>query len=109
MADSSQVFRIALIGCGRISKNHVEAIQRIDGLELVAACDIVDERARAVAEPLGIPWYTSFEKMLAEAPSDIVTIATPSGYHPAHGVLAAKSGHHVVTEKPMAISPTRAD
>lgn len=109
MADSPQIFRIALIGCGRISKNHVDAIQRIDGLELVAACDAVEERARAVAEPLGIPWYTSYEKMLAEVPSDIVTIATPSGYHPAQGVLAAKSGRHVVTEKPMAISLKGAD
>jgi UDP-N-acetyl-2-amino-2-deoxyglucuronate dehydrogenase len=109
MADSSKVFTIALAGCGRISRNHVEAIQRIDGLELVAACDIIEERARAVAEPAGIPWYTSYEKMLAEVPSDIVTIATPSGYHPAQGVLAAKSGHHVVTEKPMAISLRGAD
>lgn len=109
MANSSQVFRIALVGCGRISKNHVDAIQRIDGLELVAACDVNEERARAVAEPLGIPWYTSYEKMLAEVPSDIVTIATPSGYHPAQGVLAAKAGRHVVTEKPMAISLKGAD
>jgi UDP-N-acetyl-2-amino-2-deoxyglucuronate dehydrogenase len=109
MADATQVFRIALVGCGRISKNHVEAIQRIDGLKLVAACDVVEERARAVAEPLGIPWFRSYEKMLAEVPSDIMTIATPSGYHPAQGVVAAKSGRHVVTEKPMAISLRGAD
>jgi UDP-N-acetyl-2-amino-2-deoxyglucuronate dehydrogenase len=109
MADSPKVFRIVLVGCGRIAKNHVDAIQRIDGLELVAACDASEERARAVAEPLGIPWYTSYEKMLAEVECDIVTIATPSGYHPAQGVLGAKAGRHVVTEKPMAISLKGAD
>ena len=109
MADSSRAFRIALVGCGRISKNHIDAIERVDGLELVAACDVSEDRARALAEPRGIPWYTSYEKMLAEVPAEIVTIATPSGYHPAQGVLAAKAGRHVVTEKPMAISLRGAD
>jgi UDP-N-acetyl-2-amino-2-deoxyglucuronate dehydrogenase len=109
MSDSSEVFRIALVGCGRISRNHVEAIRRIAGLELVAACDVVEERASAVAEPLSIPWFRSYERMLGEVESDVVTIATPSGYHAAQGVLAAKAGRHVVTEKPMAISLKDAD
>jgi UDP-N-acetyl-2-amino-2-deoxyglucuronate dehydrogenase len=47
--------------------------------------------------------------MLAETKADIVTIATPSGLHPAQGVAAARAGMHVVTEKPMAISLTGAD
>jgi UDP-N-acetyl-2-amino-2-deoxyglucuronate dehydrogenase len=109
MTDARNVFSVALVGCGRISGNHVDAIARIDGLELVAACDVIEERARAVAEPLGIPWHTSYEKMLAEVDCDVVTIATPSGYHPAQGVLAARAGRHVVTEKPMAISLRSAD
>lgn len=97
------------MGCGRISKNHVEAISRIDGFELVAASDQDPERAKAIAEPLGIPWFNSYEKMLADVESDLVSICTPSGLHPAQGVAAAKSGRHVVTEKPMAISLTAAD
>jgi UDP-N-acetyl-2-amino-2-deoxyglucuronate dehydrogenase len=109
MPDASKIFRIALAGCGRISRNHVDAIERIDGLELVAACDVIAERARAIAEPRGIPWFTSYEKMLAEVDCDVVTIATPSGYHPSQGVLAARGGRHVVTEKPMAISLKGAD
>lgn len=109
MSDAPKNFRIALVGCGRISRNHVEAISRIEGLELVAACDSVADRAKSVAEPLGIPWFTSYTKMLAEVDCDVVTIATPSGYHPEQGVLAAKAGRHVVTEKPMAISLRGAD
>ena len=109
MSDVPKNFRIALVGCGRIAKNHVEAISRIEGLELVAACDSIADRAKSVAEPLGIPWFTSYEKMLADVDCDVVTIATPSGYHPAQGVLAATSGRHVVTEKPMAISLRGAD
>jgi UDP-N-acetyl-2-amino-2-deoxyglucuronate dehydrogenase len=106
---SEKNFRVALVGCGRISRNHVEAISRIDGLELVAATDDDPARARALAEPLGIPWFDSYEKMLAEANCDVVSICTPSGLHPVQGVLAAKAGKHVVTEKPMAISLKGAD
>lgn len=109
MSDTTKNFRIALVGAGRISRNHVDAIGRIDGLELVAVADTIADRAKSVAEPLGIPWFTSYEKMLAEVDSDVVTIATPSGYHPSQGVLAAKAGRHVVTEKPMAISLRGAD
>ena len=104
-----QSFRVALVGCGRISRNHVDAIARIDGLTIVAACDPHEDRARAVAEPLGIPWFVDYEKMLAEVDCDIVTIATPSGLHPSQGVVAARAGKHVVTEKPMAISLKGAD
>lgn len=107
--ESKRSFRIALVGCGRISGNHVDAIARIDGLEVVAACDDDAERARATAEPLGIPWFTSYEKMLAEVPCEVVAISTPSGLHPVQGVLAARAGRHVVTEKPMAISLRGAD
>ncbi len=102
-------FRIALAGCGRISHNHVEAIKRIEGLSLVGACDPNADRARALAEPLGIPWFTTYEEMLSGVECDVVTIATPSGLHPMQGVMAARAGKHVVTEKPMAISLKGAD
>jgi UDP-N-acetyl-2-amino-2-deoxyglucuronate dehydrogenase len=106
---SEKTFRIVLVGCGRIAKNHVDAIAKIDGLELVAACDEDAARAKTLAEPLGIPWFASYEEMLEKVPSEVVAICTPSGLHPAQGVLAAKSRRHVVTEKPMAISLRGAD
>ena len=106
---NGQNFRVSLVGCGRISRNHVDAISRIEGLDLVAASDQNEERARLLAEPLGIPWFASYEKMLDEVPSDVVAICTPSGLHPVQGVLAARTGRHVVTEKPMAISLRDAD
>lgn len=105
----SAPLRIALVGCGRISANHFEAIARVDGLELSAVCDVVESRAREAGEKLGVPWFTSYEKMLAEADCDAVTIATPSGLHPPQGILAARAGKHVISEKPMAISLAGAD
>ena len=108
MADAKTV-RIALVGCGRISKNHFEAIDKIDGLELVAVCDADLERAKRAGLEWKVPYFTSYEKMLAESNADVITIATPSGLHPEQGIAAAKAGKHVVMEKPMAISLTGAD
>ncbi len=101
--------RIALVGCGRISRNHFEAIDKVDGLALAAVCDSVVERARAAGEGQGVPWFTSYDAMLAEAPCDAVAICTPSGLHPPHGIAAARAGRHVISEKPMAISLQGAD
>ena len=101
--------RMVLVGCGRISRNHSEAIARIDGLELVGVCDVIADRARAAGEAANVPWFTSVEELLEQMPSDAVVIATPSGLHPQHGILAARAGRHVITEKPMAISLHAAD
>jgi UDP-N-acetyl-2-amino-2-deoxyglucuronate dehydrogenase len=101
--------RVALVGCGRISANHFESFQKIDGLSLVAVSDNDAGRARAAGEAQGVPWFDSYEKMLAATDADVVAICTPSGLHPQHGVLAARSGRHVITEKPMAISLASAD
>jgi UDP-N-acetyl-2-amino-2-deoxyglucuronate dehydrogenase len=106
---SSRAFRVALLGCGRISRNHFDAIAKVDGLSVSAVCDVVEQRAKEAGEKLGVPWFTSYETMLREAPCEVVTIATPSGLHPAHGILAAKAAKHVVCEKPMAITLASAD
>jgi UDP-N-acetyl-2-amino-2-deoxyglucuronate dehydrogenase len=102
-------FRIALVGCGRISKNHFEAIAQIDGLDLVAVSDLDAERAKRAGEEWKVPYFSSYEKMLAESNANVVTIATPSGLHAEQGIAAADAGKHVVMEKPMAISLTGAD
>lgn len=102
-------YRLGLVGCGRISKNHFDAIRQVEGLALAGVCDTDVDRARAAGEANGVPWYRSLDEMLRTAALDIVTICTPSGLHAAQGVAAAQAGKHVVTEKPMAISLAQAD
>jgi len=106
---SDKNFRIALAGCGRISKNHFDAIEKIDGLDLVAVCDVDPARAEKAASERGVACYSTYEKMLKEANAEVITIATPSGLHTDQGIAAARAGKHVVMEKPMAISLTGAD
>ena len=101
--------RIALVGCGRISRNHLEAIAKVQELELVSVCDVMIDRAREAGAAYGVPAFASLDEMLATVPSHVVTVCTPSGLHPAHGIVAAQAGRHVVTEKPMAISLEGAD
>ena len=95
---------IALIGCGRISKNHFESIKQIDELNLVAVCDTIEERAKIASEEYGGQYYTDYNKMLERDDIDIVSVCTPSGLHPEHGIMAANKGMHVITEKPMGIT-----
>jgi len=106
---SKKSFKVALVGCGRISKNHFEAIDQIDGLELAAVSDADPERAKQAGTQWKVPYFPSYERMLAETDADVVTIATPSGLHAEQGIAAARAGKHVVMEKPMAISLTGAD
>ena len=101
--------RVALVGCGRISRNHLDAIARLRELALVAVADLDVHRAERVGRERGVPAFPTLEDMLATVPSDLVAICTPSGLHPVHGIAAAKAGRHVLTEKPMAISLAAAD
>ncbi len=104
------MLNIGLIGCGRISKNHFEAIAQQEDAQVIACCDIIEERAKEAAEKYNIPnWTTKYDEMLADRNINIISICTPSGLHPEHGIQAAKAGKHVLTEKPMACRLSEAD
>jgi UDP-N-acetyl-2-amino-2-deoxyglucuronate dehydrogenase len=97
------MIQIGLIGCGRISKNHFEAIAAQPDACCIACCDIIEDRAREAAERYQISkWYTDYREMLSDPDIDLIAICTPSGLHPEHGIMAAQAGKHVLTEKPMA-------
>ncbi|MDD7805934.1 MAG: Gfo/Idh/MocA family oxidoreductase [Endozoicomonas sp. (ex Botrylloides leachii)] len=95
--------RLAIVGCGRISEKHGEAISRHnDDLELVAVCDINIAILEKVKAKYGVSGYRKLEELLANEKLDAVCLCTPSGLHPEQAIIAAKSGVHVISEKPMA-------
>ncbi|NBX84130.1 MAG: gfo/Idh/MocA family oxidoreductase [Gammaproteobacteria bacterium] len=95
--------KIAVLGLGRISKNHLQAIsEHHENLELVAVCDGREDLVKQVATQYQVQGYCHLDEMLAATDADIVSICTPSGLHPAQTIQVAKSGRHVLTEKPMA-------
>lgn len=95
--------RIAIVGCGRISKNHFGSIEKhSDDFELVAICDIDPVILEEHADKYKVPAYRDLEEMLVSEKPDLVALCTPSGIHPDQAVLVAKYKIHVMTEKPMA-------
>lgn len=94
--------RFALVGCGRISAKHIEAIEHhAETAELVAVCDPDAAALAAARERTGADGYRSLKQLLEDSPADVVVLATPSGMHAEQGIQVAQSGRHVVTEKPM--------
>ena len=95
--------RFALVGCGRISANHFDALERHrERAQLVAVCDnkpvALDKAVRRTAAA----GYDDLDTLLERSDADIVVLATPSGLHPRQAMRAAAAGRHVLTEKPMA-------
>lgn len=104
--------RFALMGCGRISAKHAQALrQSVQGGTLAAVCDINLEKARKTGMEYDVPHFGSFEKMMNEYGNniDVISVLTPSGMHAEHTICAAKYGKHIVVEKPMALTLTDAD
>ena len=101
--------KYALIGCGRISTNHVKAVVN-NGLEFKAVCDLIPENMEAVLEKNGlkedpsIKRYTDYKKMIEEVQPQLVGIATESGVHAEIALYCIDHGIHVIIEKPMAMS-----
>lgn len=95
--------RIAIVGCGRISKNHFGSLEKhADDIELIAVCDTNAEILSHHAEQYSVPGYQNLEEMLKNEQLDLVALCTPSGIHTEQAVIAARYSVHVMTEKPMA-------
>ncbi|WP_310626544.1 Gfo/Idh/MocA family oxidoreductase [Limnohabitans sp.] len=95
--------RLALVGCGRIAANHFGAIQsHADHVELVDVCDIDPVALKLAVERTGAKGHAQLADLLRVTTADLVVLTTPSGLHPQQAVDVAKTGKHVMTEKPMA-------
>jgi len=99
---SDRKIRIAVVGCGRISKNHFGSIEQLaDDFELAAVCDVDPKALEQHTQQYKVPGYTDMADMLAKEQLDLVSLCTPSGLHPQQAILAAQHKVHVLTEKPM--------
>jgi UDP-N-acetyl-2-amino-2-deoxyglucuronate dehydrogenase len=95
--------RFALVGCGRISANHIASIERhAERAQLVAVCDNRPQALAAAVQKTGAQGFASLDALLAGSDADIVALTTPSGLHPRQAIKVAQAGRHVLSEKPMA-------
>lgn len=95
--------RIAVIGCGRIAKNHFASIQQYpNDFELVAVCDNNQQALEQAKTEYQVTGYLSLTELLANEQLDAISLCTPSGIHPEQAIEVAEAGIHVISEKPMA-------
>ncbi|HTJ53441.1 MAG TPA: Gfo/Idh/MocA family oxidoreductase [Cyclobacteriaceae bacterium] len=100
--NSSKV-RFGIVGCGRIAQRHAEHIYNKG--QLVAVCDVVNEKADQMATQYGAKAYYNVDDLLkTEKGIDVVAICSPNGLHAEHSIKVLNAGFHVLCEKPMGIT-----
>lgn len=101
--------KVAIVGCGRISVCYEDAFRRLNNLvEVVSTVDKDLSLAKAFAEKFNCAYTTNFDEILTQN-IDVVHLCLPHYLHPVMAIKAMKSGFHVLTEKPIAISLQDAD
>ncbi len=96
------IYKVAVVGCGRISGHHCRSIASVKGMEIIAVCDLIEEKAKEYGEEFNIPYYTNYSEMFKALPEiDIVVVATPSGMHYEHAMEFINDyNKSVIIEKP---------
>jgi len=104
---------VAMVGCGVIGHTHVAAIEAVDGVELVAIVDPIEQARTKFADEVEARTgrrptiYADLDSALADSRVQLVAVGTPSGFHIEQGLAALRAGRHVIIEKPLDASLTR--
>ena len=98
--------RVGIIGCGGIANSkHMPSLKKMPEVEMVAFCDIIEEKAIKAAKEFGIPdakVYTDYKELLADPSISVVHVLTPNREHSFITIDALHADKHVMCEKPMA-------
>ena len=102
--------RAGIVGCGGISRSHAGAHANLEGVDLVAMCDINRDALNNRADEYGVSRrYTDYEEMFAREGLDIVSVCTHAPLHAPIAIAAAKEGINVLSEKPLSVDLETAD
>lgn len=103
---NNKKLRAAIIGCGGIANGkHMPSLAKLDTVEMVAFCDIIEEKAKKAAEQFGAKgakYYSDYKEVLKDDSIDVVHVCTPNKSHSFITIDALEAGKHVMCEKPMA-------
>ena len=104
--------RVGIIGVGGIAEGkHMPSLAKVEAVEMVAFCDLVEDRAKKGAAAYGVHGatvYTDYQKMLSKEKLDVVHVLTPNSSHSELSCAALEAGNHVMCEKPMAKTSSEA-
>ena len=109
--------RVGIAGFGFMGRKHYQCWQALDGVEVAAICDVNTNIAQETKKVLGnigtdreeidfggLEIYADFDKMLAEAKLDTVSITMPTDLHTDYSIKALSAGVNVLCEKPMSLN-----
>jgi len=99
--------KVGLIGCGGMGNHHANVLSRMDGVELVAVCDIVEEKATRLGEKLKVRTCIDFRDLLDDV--EAVWICTEPFKRRDVVITCAAAGKHIFTEKPICVALSEAD
>ncbi|HVE61547.1 MAG TPA: Gfo/Idh/MocA family oxidoreductase, partial [Chitinophagaceae bacterium] len=109
MVSHNHKVKFAVIGCGHIGKRHAEMINQNPESELVALIDVKDKKTLNI-DNYNVPFHSSIDELLkSDVDVDVVTIASPNGFHAEHALKALEAKKHIVVEKPMSLSKSDAE
>ncbi len=100
MADET---RVAFVGAGGMAQAHMGNLSDVGGVDIVAVCDVAEDRAKERAAEHEAAAYRDYHKMLDEIEADAVYVVVPPGYHEDAEVLAVRKGCHLFVEKPVVL------
>jgi len=102
----SKPVKVGIIGCGGIANGkHMPALDKVSGVQMVAFCDLIKEKAGLAKMQYGTPnakVYTDYKELLQDESIDVVHVLTPNRSHSFITIDALNAGKHVMCEKPMA-------
>jgi UDP-N-acetyl-2-amino-2-deoxyglucuronate dehydrogenase len=101
--------KVAIIGCGRVSGHHCRSIAQTEGVELIAVCDLLIDKAKAYEEEYGAKAYDNYHTMLEDNTEiETVAVVTPSGMHYEHTLdIISRYKKNIIVEKPTFMKPSQ--
>jgi len=108
MPDQEGNITFGVVGLG-MGSSRARTVASTAGARLVAVCDLIEQRAKEVAERHSCDWYTDYRKMLDRKDIDVIYVMTFSGLHAEHGIMAARAGKHVISTKPLDVTVAAVD
>ena len=103
-----KTYGIAIIGTGMVANTHITAIQGISEAKITGVFSRNPETTANFAEKYGLRVFTSYEEVLADAETDIISICLPPWLHTEFGLRAAEAGKHLIVEKPIDVAVAKA-
>ena len=104
-------FGWGIVGCGVIAPWHRRPVERCAEAQVVAVCDIDEEKGRKFAAESGegVAFYKDYNDLMGDKNVDIISVCTPSGAHAEVAIAAAQAGKHVLCEKPIEVTREKMD